>query len=397
MTNAADDSGSRLRILFLTPFPPRSDGSHGGSRVAAQLISRLALRHRVALLALRKEGDPPADELLIERCERYEEVRRPLVGRSFAELWKQRQRLPLVLARAPAWVTGCSVADYEARLRALSRDWKPDVVQLEYAVMGQYSRALDGTPARRVLVEYDPGEGPPTGSWARFRKSVMRRVDSVVVFTPRDERAVRPLARVTPVARIPIGVELPSSPLDPLGRPPPTLLFVGNYLHPPNVEAALRLGEQILPRVRARHPDAVACLVGERPPPALSDGKPGVLVTGRVNEVAPYLEDAAVVVAPLRSGGGMRVKVLEALAAGKAVVASPLAVAGLDVVDGEHVLLAESDDDFAAAIAGILDDPEGRSRLARNARAWAVEHLEWDAVVRAYEELYARLLEAPAP
>jgi glycosyltransferase involved in cell wall biosynthesis len=379
------------RLLFLTPFPPRLDAAHGGSRVAAQLISRLAERHRVAVLALRLPDEEPGDEVLRERCEVYEEVVRPLVGTSIARLWAQRQRLPLLLAGAPAWVIGCSVAEYGARLRALVRAWRPEIVQFEYAMMGQYARHLMGAPPRRVLVEYDPGEGSPRPRWARYRRAVMRRVDAVVVFTARDEEVISPLVGDTRLSRIPIGVDLPSAGLDPLGQPPPSLLFVGSYSHPPNVEAAQRLATKIVPRVRERYPDVVLYLVGDNPPTDL-DPTTGLVVTGRVPDVKPYLDRAAVVLAPLRSGGGMRVKVLEALASGKATVATPLAVEGLDVVDGEHVLLADSDDEIVAAILSLLLDPGRRSALAARARAWALTNLGWENALREYETLYDSLL-----
>lgn len=88
----------------------------------------------------------------------------------------------------------------------------------------------------------------------------------------------------------------------------------------------------------------------------------------------------------------MRMKVLETLAAGKALVATPLAVAGLDVRDGDHVLLAEGPAAFADAVSGLLDDPQARADLGRQARAWALEQPDWDAVATRYEHLYDSLV-----
>jgi glycosyltransferase involved in cell wall biosynthesis len=134
-------------------------------------------------------------------------------------------------------------------------------------------------------------------------------------------------------------------------------------------------------------------VVGDQPPMELKRAASlHVRVTGRVPDVIPFLDQAAVVVAPLRSGGGMRVKILDALAAGKAIVASPLAVEGLDVRDGQEVLLAESDQGFCNAIVRLLGDAEMRWSLATHARDWACGHLSWDKSVRAYEALYEGLL-----
>ena len=171
------------------------------------------------------------------------------------------------------------------------------------------------------------------------------------------------------------------------------VLFVGSFVHPPNTDAARRLVEAIFPRVRRRVGEATLHIVGENPPARLRRASgPGVRLTGRVPDVTPYLVQAAVVAIPLRLGGGMRVKTLEALAAGKAVVASPRALEGLDVTDGVEVIVSESDDAFADAIASLLVDAHRREALGRAARAWAEQYLSRERWLTAYERLYDDLL-----
>ena len=149
----------------------------------------------------------------------------------------------------------------------------------------------------------------------------------------------------------------------------------------------------IFPLVRGEVPDARLWIVGADPPPELRRGVGGgIEVTGRVPDVTPYLDAAAVFAAPLQLGGGMRVKVLEALAAGKAVVASSRAVEGLDVANEDQLLLAESDQEAAAAIVGLLREPGRRLALARRAREWATANLGQERVTLAFEQLYASLL-----
>ena len=114
-------------------------------------------------------------------------------------------------------------------------------------------------------------------------------------------------------------------------------------------------------------------------------------------DVTPYLDRASLVVAPLRRGGGMRVKVLEALAAGKALVASPLAVEGLDVTDGEHCVLADGDQEYVDAMERLLLDPDRRAALAVSARRWALANLGWERSVAAFEDLYHRLTRHRGP
>ncbi|MEJ7811826.1 MAG: glycosyltransferase family 4 protein [Gemmatimonadaceae bacterium] len=400
------------RLLVLAPFAPRLDATHGGSRTIAQLIDALARRHRVALLYLRATAEPPVDDALRERCEIVEEVAH---GRRGGPVRRTRRRLHLavsLLRGRPMWATICKVEAYAARAAALAHTWRPDIVQMEFHVMGQYATALGGCLAPRVLVQHEPGalaardrqrsQGDvatllhrlDARAWERYEPAVMAGVHAVVVFTERDQQALAPLAPRTPVVRIPLGMIVPDRALDPLGHPPPSLLFVGSFAHPPNVDAAVRLAGAILPALLARHTDLVLYIVGADPP-ARVRGMAGehVIVTGRVADVTPYLDRATLVVAPLRLGGGMRVKVLEALAAGKAVVATPLAVEGLSVTDGEQVALGETDRQLCDAIGALLDSPERRAALAARARAWAVANLGWERPVAAYETLYASLLD----
>ena len=398
------------RLLFLLPFAPRLDATHGGGRVTAQLLAEMATRHRVALLYLRAPIDPPLDSLLQARCELVEEIIRPNPGFSLAQLGP---RVNALLHGSPLWVAGAAVTAYRTRLRTLARMWQPDVVQLEYHIMGQYLDALDACPAPRVLTEHEPGvkaaherwqsqEGLARlmyylelRAWERFERKIITQVQAVVAFAERDQQAIAPFAQQTPIVRIPLGTVLPELPLNPHGGQPLSLLFIGSFIHPPNVDAAARLSSAIFPHVQARFPGLVLHIVGNQPPFEIRQmANKNIVVTGRVPDVTPYLDHAALVVVPLRLGGGMRVKVLEALAAGKAVIASPLAVEGLDVVDGEQVIVAESDEQFCKAIVQLLADPQKRLALAARARAWACANLSWEKSVKAYEKLYESLIES---
>jgi glycosyltransferase involved in cell wall biosynthesis len=298
-----------------------------------------------------------------------------------------------------------------ARATALAQSWQPQLVQFEYSVMGQYVSAFRGCAAPRVLNQHEPAGmaaqslPDPVGAmgrlrqyldqhaWRRYERAVIRRVDAVVAFTEIDRHAMASYGLRTPIVCIPFGTVLPEQPLSPVGHLPPSVLFVGSFIHPPNTDAALRLLRDIFPAVRREFPEAVLHIVGDRPPREVREAAgPGVVVTGYVPDLTPYLDGAAVVVAPLRVGGGMRVKVVEALAAGKALVASPLAASGLSVADGEQVILAETDDQFGDAILRLLRDPERRAALAQRAHAWASAHLDWDESISAYERLYDSLI-----
>ena len=159
----------------------------------------------------------------------------------------------------------------------------------------------------------------------------------------------------------------------------------------------MRLMRAIMPAVRRQRPGLKLTLVGDRPTRAmLRTAGAHDEITGAVPSVAPYMDRAALVVLPIRLGGGMRVKLLEALAAGHAVVASPRAAAGLEVTDGEQLRIADSDAQFAEVILELLSDPGSRRRLADAARTWAQDNLGWEQRVASYEELYRTLIASPS-
>ena len=398
---------ARRRLLFLLPFPPRQEAVHGGARVMAQLIHALAARHDVAALYLRERGEAAIDDELRGRLARVEEIPFPrrltLVGRV--------ARSTASLRGIPDWASFVDVPEAAHRVREMADKWRPDIVHFEYHVMGQYARAFPDRRAARILTEYEAGvlaarEHLATGgvggafraglqrrAWARFERRVIGFMDAVVVFSDRDRDALAPLAGKVPIVRIGIGTRLPAFPLEPLGATDhPRLVFIGNFKHPPNVNAALRLTDSIFPAVLARVPGTVLRIVGAHPPPELLERvRDGIDVIGRVPNVVPWMNAAALIVVPLRVGGGMRVKVVEALAHGKAVVASARALEGLNVTDGVHVALADSDEQFVTRIVALLESPATRVSLARSARAWAAANLGEERWIAEYETLYDTL------
>jgi glycosyltransferase involved in cell wall biosynthesis len=300
------------------------------------------------------------------------------------------------------------VPAFAARTRELVAAWRPHVVQAELGVMGQY---LGGLAPPTVLVEHDPGVAAAmdlaawerglrragrrvdAAAWRSYERRVLTAADAVVAFTEEDRAALSARAPDARVERITPGIRLPPRPSDPVGTAPPRVLFLGSFIHPPNVDAAIRLARDIMPSVRARVPEATLEIVGDAPPAAVRGlGGDGVVVTGHVADVRPHVDGAAVVAAPLRLGGGMRVKVLEALAAGKSIVGTPRALAGLELVPGTHALVADTDADLTDALAELLEDPERRRRIGSAAHEWARAHLGWEHAAAAYTELYERLL-----
>ncbi len=399
--------------MVLTPFPPRVDAAHGGARVMAQFLSRMARRHSVGILSLRGERELPVDPVLYRECAWVEEILCPHPPTTnSSNPFSNLQVWGAVLSGRPLWVNDCFVPAYAERAKALAQTWCPEVVQAEFHVMGQYLEFLRPSSAATILVEHEPGFSTAHErykyqlnrgrllphldvlAWKRYERACLEAVDATVVFTERDHHLLAALSDKVQITTIPLGADFSKRALDPSGASPPSLLFVGNFNHPPNVDAAMHLAQTIFPRLRSHHPELDLYLVGDSPPTALKElTDDRIAVTGYVTDVMPYLDRATVVVLPLRYGGGMRVKAIEAFAAGKAVVASIRAVEGLGVRDGEQYLLADDEKEMVRAISKLLAKPDTRIQLAGAARAWAVAHLDWDHSVRAYEALYEQILD----
>ncbi|MFN8452086.1 MAG: glycosyltransferase family 4 protein [Anaerolineae bacterium] len=214
----------------------------------------------------------------------------------------------------------------------------------------------------------------------------------VIVVSERDRDELHTLNPALPVEVIPNGVDLQY--FQPTGKPrqPNTLLFTGNYEYAPNVDAALRLARDIFPRVQAQLPDAKLWIVGSAPPPELQSlASETITVSGHVPDMRTYLETAAAFVCPLRLGAGIKNKVLEALALACPLVATPLSVDGIAVRDGHDALIAESDEQIAAAVQRLLADAALRDQLGANGRALIESRYSWGQVAERYEAVYTEV------
>lgn len=160
------------------------------------------------------------------------------------------------------------------------------------------------------------------------------------------------------------------------------LVFTGVMGYAPNEDAAMHFAEDILPLVRVKRPNAQFCIVGSGPSERVKAlaARPGIDVTGNVADVRPYVRSAALFVCPLRVGSGVKNKLLAAMAMGKAMVATPLSIDGLDVADNREVLLAQDPQSFADKVVGLLSDQEEARRLGANGLACVRSKYSWRAM-----------------
>ncbi len=176
---------------------------------------------------------------------------------------------------------------------------------------------------------------------------------------------------------------------------PPTVLFTGTMSYHPNYNGILRFLRDGWPCVRSAAQNARLLIVGHAPPEKLQawNGKDGVTVTGSVPEISPYFRQAHVFLVPLWVAGGIRLKILEAMASGRAVVSTPIGCEGLEVENGTHLLIAEEPVDLARHVVHLLTNRELRTQLVRQARHRIEEKYDWDVVIREQESRYREWLD----
>ena len=394
---------------MLTPVPPDRDAPGAIGPLLAAQLDGLSARNEVTVVCV--AGPDPAELESARRLKAAGFDVHPVlrVNAGGAAAWGRRARYAygwLALRRPwrTVWYADAGIPDTVGVLLA-KRCF--DVLAAEDDAMGvfDFDRRVPS-----VLTVHELGQAPPARSSGplapardlladlnsrrrpRYQREVCRRFRLLVVYTEADRARLAGLdpSLESRVRVSPFGIELPAVPDGDLEEPD-TLLFAGNYWHSPNVEAAIWLAREILPRVRSLRPAARLRLIGVAAPSAVSElaELPGVDFLGRVERLGPHLARAAVVLAPVRSGGGMRMKVLHAMACGRAVVTTPLGAEGLTDGGPPPLVIGRNAQELAASTAALLADDAARRALAREARAFVEERHGPDAVARRLERVYA--------
>ncbi len=222
-------------------------------------------------------------------------------------------------------------------------------------------------------------------TWWKYRRFIRLLLARGVGGTTASEREAGLLrcltARPDRVVVIPNGIALPER-SGGAAREPRRLVYSGAPTYAPNLDAVTFFAEEILPRVRARVPDACLAVTGATEGAALGDlaSTPGIVFTGWLADIRTYVATSRVCVVPLRHGGGTRLKILEAMALGTPVVATRKGAEGLDLTHGEDLLLADTAEEFADATVRLLCDDDLHARIAGHARETVAARYEWDRI-----------------
>lgn len=401
-------------------FPP-SPATIGAQRRIEGLMTTLAGRHRVSGVALvgPAQDTGPAERAMRRYCEEVVLVR----GRADRGPRKRLLQLRTLLSRTSFERHQVSVPELQRALHALLRRRRRDVVSLEGPFLSGYDVrvAPPGAPPPLVLVDAHNVEHllarrsqaasrevlrwlHHATNWRKVRRDELaawRDADGVA-FTSRDDATLAgPLLGPVPSAVIPNGVDVAHfRPRRDVAVEPGTLVFFGTLDYFPNQDGVRHLLADVWPRLAAAVPSARLRIIGPHPTPeVLAWRGPRVEVVGCVEDLRPHLARAAVVVAPLRVGGGTRFKILEAMAMGRPVVSTTIGAEGLEVEDGRELLVADGPEAFAAAVRRVLaDEPLARS-LGAAGRALVERRYGWPAIASDLERflwnLRARRGDAP--
>jgi len=231
-----------------------------------------------------------------------------------------------------------------------------------------------------------------------FQKRLASRIDAILCASDRETEFARSfIPNHVGLWTVPNGIDADSyTSLLAARRDSPAIILCAGFSVYRNREAALWFAQRIFPRVRQEISNAELWIVGADPNPEVwaLNKTSGIHVTGTVEDVRPYYQKAAVAVAPYRYGEGTKLKVLEAMASGVPTVATAIGCQGIDVVSGEHVLIAESETDFAGQVVSLLRDAEKRTRVANAARQKIEEKYTWKTIVGELEPKLLALAQA---
>jgi polysaccharide biosynthesis protein PslH len=388
-----------MRILQLCPRIPYP--LHDGGALSIFNITKyLALRgHDIRMLALSSQVQPIPSEL--EKHCRASLVHAP-TGHSPVTVVRS------LMHRAPYVIFKYHHRRFYEAIESHVKNFQPDIVHADHLAMAEYALHIKQRyriPA--VLREHNFETVFLERFWehetnrllklyirheyrrmSRYEPETCEKFDRCIMISGEDERRLKELSPRANTCTIPAGVELPS-----LRQPNPgmdgSILFLASLDWKPNLEGFCWFYREVFPLVVREFQSASVKIVGRGSAPALASMRdPSVAFIGHVDEVGPYLEEAAVCIIPLFAGSGIRIKLLEMLAYGKAVVSTSIGAEGIEVENGHNIMLGDTPEEFARAILILLRDVPLRRTIQRNAEILVREKHSWPAIAQQIEMVY---------
>ena len=399
-----------MRILIVTsfiPYPPDS-----GARIRTwEIARRLRRDHEVVFgLHLRAQSD-------LDRVNAIREHGFEVIAGWVDKGWRAAVTFVTeTLSGAPPLFALRRSRDLEIQLARLHAAKPFDVVQIEHFEIARYGRfiglsdrvvlsmvlhdILSVSYARIAAIETNPfwklWRRYNANRFKAYERKLLPDFDVCVTVSEKDRQKISSYVQPGKIQLLPNCVDSDAKVfLEEPAPAPPVLLFVGLLLYPPNADAVRWLIEEILPRIRSSHSDCRLKVIGDDPPQFLRNlvqaNQATVTLAGRVEELEPCYTECQVAVVPLRAGGGTRLKILEAMAFGRPVVSTTLGAEGLRVKNCEHLLIADTAEDFAQAVVRLFRSANLRQHLRQNARSLVEKEYAWDQCANAHSSMYNKM------
>lgn len=407
-----------MKILFLTqivPFPPDA-----GPRVKTWHVLRsLAMQgHSVTLVSFVRPEEVSHLSALEKVCDAVHTV--PIRRSRAADAWYMTRSY---LTSRPFLVERDDLPEMQAMVNKLVKENEFDFIHADQLTMVQFAlRGAAAAKSKKPKVIFDAHNAVwsivermrGNARWflkpilaveakrvKRYEGELLKRVDHVLAVTDVDRAGleealhvskIRPGEKTAPITVVPIATD--TGQLQPIKRNSGSknIVTLGTLHYPPNADGIRWFFTEVFPLVRERVPDVTLTIIGKNPPQDfldLAEKNPNaVRVTGYVPELPPYLEQSALMVVPVRAGGGMRVRILEAFAYAMPVVTTTIGLEGIQAEPGRDVLVADTAADFAKRVVELLADASLQEKLSANGRRLAETKYDWQVVLSAMKPIY---------
>ncbi|GFO68110.1 glycosyl transferase family 1 [Geomonas limicola] len=398
-----------MKILIVTPSFPYPPDSGAKIRIF-NLIKYLSLDNEVHLISLADCSDDVANPAMARYCSAINLIhteRRPILYQLPGVLCNFFRGLPFMLKYAEA-------PELREALKQISERDRFDIIQFEHSYMAYNVKYLSKELSCKTVLSFHNiacvqyyriyqleqrliKKLECLFEWVpmlRWESKIARSFDKSLVVSELDRVLLRLMCPGLDVSVIPNGVDARMfSPLPRTGRQL-NLIFVGLMDYGPNADAVLYFHREIYPLIKKRFPELGFLVVGCDPPPEVRElsGRGEVLVTGRVEDLRTYYQQAQVAVIPLRSGGGTRLKIIEAMSTGTPVVSTSVGCEGLEVTDGENILIADAPEEFAEKVVHLLENEEAWLRQSGQARKLVEKNYDWEQITGTLHKVYQAVL-----
>lgn len=390
-------------MAHLFPLPLDS----GGKIKSYYTLKALASAHDVSVIAYGRSDDELAQlDAFREICSKLRVV---TLARPKSRLI--RDAACSLFTRRSFIVSRDFRSDMQSVIDAELQNFRPDVVHIDHLQMAQF---VDFDSECRIVLDHHNVEsmivkriGESPGSlatrlyakleWPKLQSyelDICRRSDLVLTVSEEDRSTLCSLEpSLNNVHPVPIGVDVDFFQLIERQPKEPNMVSIATMYWPPNVDSMLYFHNDILPIVRKRVPNSILTIAGQRPVASIQAlaSTPGVRVTGYVDDTREIARDCGVFIVPLRSGSGVRVKLLNAMAMGLPIVSTSVGAEGLDVVSGEHLLIADTAREFADAVVRLLEQPQAAAEMGANARKLVCAKYSWEKIGAELLDTYQRM------